>query len=352
MEKALHIFISYSWDNEPHKEWVLKLANYLIEEGGCDVTLDQYDLSTGGNMAHFMERGVAEADKVLLILTPNYKVKADGRQGGVGMEYSMISQGMYAMQNDNTKFLPILREGSLETSAPTYVQTTLYHDMTNDLMFDKAAFDLLRIIHNKPKLVKPKRGNVPVFSQVKKPSAKPKIDDGFVKSAGKILKAKQLKKEIDALYNSEQGVTKVTASASKIFQSIAANAKAYSTQMDTDIHLEFYNNHNSLRLQADDYYAIIDYVSYANNSLRNISLKLSSGKDAYYQPNRGSNFMHVLSNAYLGDKSSQFIPQFNDSKNVVWESNEVLYTENEIVNKVFSLLLEAMSGEDNVQDHG
>lgn len=346
MEKALHVFISYSWDNEPHKEWVLKLANYLIEKGGCDVTLDQYDLSTGGNMTHFMEKGVADTDKVLLILTPNYKLKADGRQGGVGMEYSMISQGLYTMQSDNKKFLPILREGSLKTSAPTYVQTTIYHDMTNDLMFDKTAFDLLRAIHDKPKLVKPKRGAIPDFSQLKKTSSNPKVDDGFAKSASKILKAKQLKKDLEELQDSEQGVIKVLASATKIFQSITAKAKAYSQEMEIDIHVEQYNNHNSIRLQAGDYYVIIDYTGYTNQSVRLISLKLSSGKDEHYQPKNGSNLMHIISNVYSGKKDQEYFPQFNNDKNVVWECEGVQFTENQIIEKVFGLLLEAMSREE------
>lgn len=346
MEKALHIFISYSWDNEEHKEWVLKLANYLIEQGGCDVTLDQYDLSTGGNMTHFMEKAVADTDKVLLILTPNYKLKADNRQGGVGMEYSMISQGLYAMQNDNTKFLPVLRQGSLNTSAPTYVQTTLYHDMTNDILFDKTAFELLRVIHNKPKLVKPKRGVIPDFSQPKKTASKLKTDDGFAKSANKILRAKELKKELEELSNSEKGIKIVTASAQNIFDSIAAKSDIYSKEIGVDIHLEYYNDQKSLRLQAGDYYAVIDYdAGYNFNSLLMISIKLRSGMDENYQPNNNFHLRHTLSSIYLGNSTGKFSPQFNEDKSVLWVDDEGRYSEDEIVNKFFSLLLVAMSGE-------
>ncbi len=37
------IFISYSWDSEEHKEWVLNLANKLCDDG-IDVILDRYHL--------------------------------------------------------------------------------------------------------------------------------------------------------------------------------------------------------------------------------------------------------------------------------------------------------------------
>ncbi|MGX2954498.1 toll/interleukin-1 receptor domain-containing protein [Shewanella sp. JL219SE-S6] len=43
MSSAPRCFISYSHDNENHKEWVLNLATRLVKNG-VDVTLDQWDL--------------------------------------------------------------------------------------------------------------------------------------------------------------------------------------------------------------------------------------------------------------------------------------------------------------------
>ncbi|WP_409241586.1 SEFIR domain-containing protein, partial [Aeromonas salmonicida] len=34
------IFISYSWDNEVHKQWTLNLANQLEEYSELHITLD------------------------------------------------------------------------------------------------------------------------------------------------------------------------------------------------------------------------------------------------------------------------------------------------------------------------
>lgn len=346
MEKPLNVFISYSWDSEEHKEWVLKLANYLIEKGGCDVILDQYDLTAGGNMTYFMEKSVEEADKVLLILTPNYKLKADNRQGGVGMEYSMISQGLYNMQTNNKKFLPILKEGNIQESAPTYIQTTIYHDMSKDILFDKYGFELLRIIHQKPKLVKPKPGVIPDFSEsIKTPKTKT-ISDGFVESAGKVLRAQKLAKELENLYESEEGVKIVVESAKRIFTSIKSKAFLYGVQMKFPIHSEVYNNFNSLRLQAGDFFAIADYVGYTNNSVHLISITINSGIDENFTPNTNSPIMQFLSSlTTTKNGAKKYFPVFNNDKTVAWESNNIKFLEEDIVSKVFSLLIKEMSNE-------
>ena len=91
------VFISYSWDSEAHRNWILQLANKLIENG-VNVILDQHESTAGKNLTHSMEKNIKESDKVLLILTPNYKIKAEGRLGGVGFEYSLINEELYRNQ--------------------------------------------------------------------------------------------------------------------------------------------------------------------------------------------------------------------------------------------------------------
>src|SRR5690242_7194473 len=95
-KKQYVVFISYSWDGSDHQEWVFDLANNLVKHG-VDVILDQYDLSVGMEITHFMEKALT-ADKILVILTPNYKLKAHKRQGGVGYEYSLMTREYYEME--------------------------------------------------------------------------------------------------------------------------------------------------------------------------------------------------------------------------------------------------------------
>ncbi|NQY29172.1 MAG: toll/interleukin-1 receptor domain-containing protein [Flavobacteriaceae bacterium] len=342
MEKPLNIFISYSWDSDAHKKWVVKLANYLIEKGGCEVILDQYDLKAGDNMVHFMEDGVSVADKVVLLLTPNYKLKADKRQGGVGMEYSMISQGMYLKQTNNNKFIPVLREGSLQSSAPTYVQTKIYHDMTDDILFEKTAIELLRIVHEEPKLVKPERGEVPDFSKGIIESKKTEKFNGFDETFGEMLKAKNLEKELKALYTSAEGVQLVVQSASRIYEAVEHKALKYLSEQKIPVISKRYNNHCSLRLQAGDYYAIADYIGSTKTQVILISIKLRTGVDKSFNPNqlKDNPIMTIL---YGRTDENKYFPFFKKDKTVGWKYNEVKYTEEDIVDKMFSLLLEEMS---------
>lgn len=51
------VFISYSWEDEAHKEWVKSLADRLLSDG-IEATVDQYDLTLGDRLPHFMEQSI------------------------------------------------------------------------------------------------------------------------------------------------------------------------------------------------------------------------------------------------------------------------------------------------------
>jgi len=76
-------FISYSWDDEAHKEWVRKLAERLRGDG-IDVTLDRWAAVPGDQLPVFMEKSIRENQFIIVICTPRYKVRSDNREGGVG----------------------------------------------------------------------------------------------------------------------------------------------------------------------------------------------------------------------------------------------------------------------------
>ena len=94
MSDVPKIFITYSWDNEQHKEWVRKFSDRLLSDG-VDVTVDQYDVSSGDRLPQFMEQSITAADFVLIICTPLYKQKADRRMGGAGYEGHIISDEIF-----------------------------------------------------------------------------------------------------------------------------------------------------------------------------------------------------------------------------------------------------------------
>ena len=77
MEKAPKVFISYSHDNDEHKNWVLKLATDLRQHMGVDVTLDQWDLRIGSDLSLYMEQGLNDASLVLCVCSEQYVQKAN-----------------------------------------------------------------------------------------------------------------------------------------------------------------------------------------------------------------------------------------------------------------------------------
>ncbi|RYE52506.1 MAG: toll/interleukin-1 receptor domain-containing protein [Sphingobacteriales bacterium] len=129
------VFISYSWDDEEQKDWVLNLANRLSNDR-VDVILDRFELRPGRNLPHFVENSIRRADRIIIVFTPNYKLKADKRSGGVGYEYSIMNADLYQHQTGNEKIIPILRRGSQQESIPSFMQQFIHIDVTNDNNFE------------------------------------------------------------------------------------------------------------------------------------------------------------------------------------------------------------------------
>src|SRR5262249_5062350 len=95
-------FISYSHEPPEHKAWVLKLATDL-RGIGVDVTLDQWDLVPGQDISLFMQRGISDADRVVLVCSSNYVLRSEKGAGGVGYE-RLIVTGEVVQSIDTTKF--------------------------------------------------------------------------------------------------------------------------------------------------------------------------------------------------------------------------------------------------------
>lgn len=156
------VFISYSHDSEQHKRWVLNLANNLMENG-IDIVFDQYHLSTGKDLKYFMSNSIQEADKIIIILSENYKKKAESLSGGVGFEYSIIRNKLFEQITNNSLYLPILKSGDFKSSVPDFMASFLYLDMRTNDLFAQNFNKLLRNIYDEPLVKKPELGEKPDF---------------------------------------------------------------------------------------------------------------------------------------------------------------------------------------------
>jgi hypothetical protein len=132
-------FISYSWDSERHKTWVRELATALRDRG-VKTLLDQWDCRPGDDFGVFMERGIEQADVVLVICTPTILQKQAKGQGGVFFEAKMIRAELFL--GSNKRFIPILREGRVANAVPPALRTTVMVDFSDDRRYDEALDEL------------------------------------------------------------------------------------------------------------------------------------------------------------------------------------------------------------------
>lgn len=163
MESTPKVFISYSHDNDVHKDWVYKLACKLVDNG-IETTLDQWELALGSNLSKFMEKGLTTNDRVLVICTDNYINKANDGTGGVGYEKTILTAELIQNQ-DSKKFIPIVRNVKSTLKTPTCLADRLYIDFSNDDAFDNSFKRLLHEIYGIPLKPRPALGKNPFIKE-------------------------------------------------------------------------------------------------------------------------------------------------------------------------------------------
>ena len=162
---APKLFISYSWSEPEHEQWVIDLATE-VRESGVDVILDKWDLKEGHDAVAFMEQMVTnpEIKKVAIICDASYAVKADGRSGGVGTETQIISKEVYENQAQE-KFVAVVCKKDVDGKPflPTYYKSRIYIDLAEADGYTENFERLLRWIFDRPLYVKPDIGDKPSF---------------------------------------------------------------------------------------------------------------------------------------------------------------------------------------------
>jgi hypothetical protein len=138
-------FISYSWEDQDHRAWVLDFATRLRADG-VDATIDQWHAVPGDQLPAFMESAIRLNDYVLIICTPRYGQRSDNRQGGVGYEGDIMSAEVLVGAN-HRKFIPILRKGKWEDASPSWLRGKYYIDLCSSPYSEQNYNDLLVTIH-------------------------------------------------------------------------------------------------------------------------------------------------------------------------------------------------------------
>lgn len=158
------VFISYCWSNDDYINKVVDFAKRLRSDG-INVILDQFQMKLGNDMNNFMEKCVKDntITNVLILLSPDYKLKADSRTGGAGIETQIISGEVYS-NVENTKFIPIVFEKRGEDYSaciPTYLKQRRWLDMSEDSSYEEQYIELVRTLYGRDKFIENPLGSKP-----------------------------------------------------------------------------------------------------------------------------------------------------------------------------------------------
>jgi len=163
------VFISYSWTNDEYIAKVADFAKRLIQDG-VDVLFDQFEMKPGKSLNNYMEKCVNDptVTNVLLLLSPDYKEKADSRTGGTGIETQIISTEVYN-NLDNEKFIPVLFETRGKNPGdcvPTYLKDRYRLDLSNPNTYENMYMAIVRTIYRQETFIKPQLGVKPDWVSV------------------------------------------------------------------------------------------------------------------------------------------------------------------------------------------
>jgi hypothetical protein len=156
------VFISYAWESDELKQWVLEFAKRLRSKG-VNVTLDRWDLGMGDNRFQFMEQSVTRAEFVLVICTPTYAERSEERSGGVGYESNIITSRI-AEKAGKQKFIPVLRSGGWKSAVPAWLKFAVGCDLSGEPYRQDQFQGLLKTLHRK-NAGAPALGPVPAFDE-------------------------------------------------------------------------------------------------------------------------------------------------------------------------------------------
>jgi hypothetical protein len=122
---------------------------------GISVLLDVWEVRAGGDLAEYMDKGIAQSDRVLMVCTDNYVAKSNsGTSGGVPYEKQIVRAELYGKM-DSHKFVPIIRNQAAGPTIPIFMGMRRYVDFRIDADYDASLDELARDIYeisSKPQL--------------------------------------------------------------------------------------------------------------------------------------------------------------------------------------------------------
>lgn len=153
--QPIKVFVSYAWEDDEQNDKIISFVNFL-RENGFDASMDRSESQkeSAVNFNKMMTGGIQNSDKVIVILSEKYKVKADKFEGGVWQELNIIIEDM--KKNPNKYIFVSFGSTEREKLTPTALMGLDILDLKKDQ--DDNEFNLL--------FSKIKEENIIVFSDV------------------------------------------------------------------------------------------------------------------------------------------------------------------------------------------
>lgn len=119
----------------------------------------------GQDVAAFMHDGIAKSDRVLMVCSETYVKKSEGGLGGVGYERLIVTAEVIEAI-ETRKFIPLVRDNSLETKTPRHLGPRLYIDFSADDSYQSSLESLCRELLGAPATPKPPLGANPFSGEI------------------------------------------------------------------------------------------------------------------------------------------------------------------------------------------
>jgi hypothetical protein len=187
---AVRVFISYAHDDRPHEDRVRAFWLFLRAQG-VDARLDLPAAEQRVDWAQWMTQQVRDADRVLVIASPQYRRRAEGdalagEGRGVQWEARLIREVFYADQDAGLKrVLPVVLPGCMPDDIPLWLApVSAMHYVVSDYTV-AGAESLLRVLTGQPWETEPPPGMPPVLPpRAAAQPAPPRPGEGHATSPG------------------------------------------------------------------------------------------------------------------------------------------------------------------------
>lgn len=157
------VFISYSWDDSNHQDWVVNLANSL-RDNGIDADVDLFNIhQKTTNLNKMMIKKISSCDNVIVVLTESYKQKATNWKGGVGFESELLLSEL-TNQEAKDKIIFIMKNpNGYENAFPAQYKNYYAIDFSEESRFAIKFKELLHRVYGEPLYRKSDIGIKPIL---------------------------------------------------------------------------------------------------------------------------------------------------------------------------------------------